>query len=149
MSNVNIGLELIHPYAKIPTYSHEGDAGADLSSTVDTLIMPGQYQIIPTGIRISMDSQFVGLIHPRSGLAAKHGITVLNSPGTIDSGYRGEIKVVLINLGTEAFQINIGDRVAQIVFQEYAKAHFLSFIVESETRQEKGFGSTGGYNGSL
>lgn len=149
MSNVNIGLELIHPEAKIPTYSHEGDAGADLYSVEYAVILPGDYQIIPTGIKISMDSYYVGLVHPRSGLAAKHGVTVLNAPGTIDSGYRGEIKVILVNHGSEPFRINVGDRIAQIVFQEYAKATFLSFIADSKSRQENGFGSTGGFNGAL
>lgn len=100
--------------------------------------------MVSTGISIAIPSGFVGLVHPRSGLAAKHGITIVNAPGTIDSGYRGEIMVCLLNTGSESVSFNVGDRIAQIVFQEYYEANFEQINQLPETlRGELGFGSSG------
>ncbi len=133
--------------AQIPQYANKGDAGADLYSHEDAIIYPGKFILIGTGIALAMPVRWVGLIHPRSGLAAKHGITVLNSPGTVDSGYRGEIKVNLINLSGNPFVVSKGDRIAQIVFQQYEQADFLEVDSLDDTiRGIGGHGSTGGFN---
>ncbi len=127
-----------------PTYSHPGDAGADLKSRETCLIQPGERAVLGTGVSIALPDGFVGLVHPRSGLAAKYGITVLNAPGTIDAGYRGEIQVTLLNTSNEAFQVNVGDRIAQLIVQEVFRA---SFVQVSELPQSHrgldGLGSTG------
>jgi len=129
----------------VPLYAHPGDAGADLRSTETILIPAGQRRTVKTGVSIALPSGYVALVHPRSGLAAKHGITVLNAPGTVDAGYRGEIAVTLLNTDSaEAFEVKRGDRIAQLVIQQVEKANFL--IVESlpgTHRGEAGFGSTG------
>lgn len=127
-----------------PMYALPGDAGCDLRSRVALVIEPGARALVPTGVRIAMPAGYVGLVHPRSGLAAKHGITVLNAPGTVDSGYRGEIMVTLLNTSRETFSVNIGDRIAQLVFQSYERAEFVSVseLPESQ-RAESGFGSSG------
>lgn len=130
-----------------PTYSNIGDAGADLRSRIDATIESGERMLIPTGVTLLLPPGLVGLIHPRSGLALKHGITVLNSPGTIDSGYRGEIGVVLYNTGKEPFKITALDRIAQLVIQPYVHASFASVTsspMDDQTfRGKDGFGSTG------
>lgn len=138
-----------HADAIAPSYAHEGDAGMDLSSVEDVIILPGGRTLVSTGIAMHILPGYVGLIHPRSGLAYKHGVTVLNTPGTIDSGYRGEIKINLINLGSKAFRVATGDRIAQIVFQEfiYMYPHEVSFL-EDSVRGTGGHGSTGGINAS-
>jgi|SRR3954462_12848301 len=135
--------------AVAPSYAHDGDAGMDLSSIEEVLILPGGRALIATGIAIQIQPGYVGLVHPRSGLAHKHGVTVLNSPGTVDSGYRGEVKVNLINLGTKAFRVAKGDRIAQIVFQQftYALPHEVPSL-EDSVRGENGHGSTGGIDAS-
>lgn len=128
----------------LPLYSQPGDAGADLRSRESVLIPAGERKTIPTGVSIAIPDNFVALVHPRSGLASKHGITVLNAPGTVDAGYRGEISVTLLNTGQEAFEISIGDRIAQIVFQRVEKAHFIRVAKLPEShRGDNGFGSTG------
>jgi dUTP pyrophosphatase len=145
-----VKIKKLHPEATIPTYAHKGDAGADLYSCEDVLLLPGRYKLISTGIAIAMSPSWVGLVHPRSGLAAKHGVTIVNAPGTVDSGYRGEIKVNLINLGQEAVQISKGDRIAQLVFQRFEQADFLEVDeLEITDRGENGFGSTGGLSGRI
>jgi dUTP pyrophosphatase len=132
------------PNGQQPVYSSEQAAGADLKSNEDVTIYPQDWYLVETGVYIEMPKGVVGLIHPRSGLAFKHGITVLNAPGTIDSDYRGEIKVMLYNASDEPFDINKGDRIAQIVFQQYLKAEFiLTDMLSSTERGEGGFGSTG------
>jgi len=129
----------------VPTYANVGDAGADLRSKVDVTIEPGERMLIPTGVRLVLFQGLVGLVHPRSGLALKHGITVLNSPGTIDSGYRGEISVLLYNSGKEPFSIAKYDRIAQLVIQPFVHASFVDVELSegSTSRGEDGFGSTG------
>ena len=127
----------------LPLYSQPGDAGADLRSRESVLIPAGERKTIPTGVSIAIPDNFVALVHPRSGLASKHGITVLNAPGTVDAGYRGEISVTLLNTGQEAFEISLGDRIAQIVFQRVEKAHFIRVAKLPEShRGDNGFGST-------
>jgi dUTP pyrophosphatase len=127
-----------------PMYAKPGDAGADLRSSVAVTIPAGSRLLVPTGISIALPDGYVGLVHPRSGLAAKHGITVLNTPGTIDAGYRGEIMVILYNSSEIDFEIAIGDRIAQLLIQEVQKAVFVAVekLPDSE-RGETGFGSSG------
>ena len=126
-------------------YAHAGDAGVDLRTTVAFDLKPFQRFLAPTGIAIAWPACYVGLVHPRSGLAVKQGISVVNAPGTIDAGYRGEIKVPIINLDPEnTAHFEPGDRIAQLVIQRYVEARF----VEAETlpdsdRSDRGFGSTG------
>jgi dUTP pyrophosphatase len=128
----------------IPSYARQGDAGADLKSTVLESIEPGERKLIPTGVSIALPENLVALVHPRSGLALKHGITVLNTPGTIDSGYRGEIAVILYNSSKVPFIVTPGDRIAQLVIQEFVSADFeLVEGLPSSERGEGGFGSTG------
>lgn len=128
----------------LPQYAKPGDAGADLRSTEDVLLAAGSRSLVKTGVRIAMPAGFVGLIHPRSGLAVKSGITVLNAPGTIDAGYRGEIMVPLLNTSSEDFQITRGDRIAQLVFQQVEIARFISVSeLPDSARGETGFGSSG------
>lgn len=127
-----------------PSYAKPGDAGADLKSTVDHVLAAGERALIPTGIKIAMPDGYVGLVHPRSGLAVKHGITVLNAPGTIDAGYRGEVMVPLLNTSNEDFSISRGDRIAQLVFQRVEIANFIPVQnLPESSRGETGFGSSG------
>lgn len=129
----------------LPQYAIQGDAGMDVFSSIDCNIAPGDRAVIPTGIAIALPEGFVAFAHPRSGLAAKHGISIVNAPGTIDSGYRGEIKIILINTDKhETFEVNRGDRIAQLVFQKFESAKF--FEVEQLPQSQRasgGFGSTG------
>ncbi len=133
--------------ALIPAYATDGDAGADLGSTVEVTLAPGERALVPTGVALALPPGFVGLVHPRSGLAARHGITIVNAPGTIDSGYRGEILVNLVNLDpVEPFTVHPGDRVAQLVVQEVASADFVEVdSLPASPRGETGHGSTGGF----
>jgi dUTP pyrophosphatase len=133
----------------VPAYAHPGDAGADLVAAEAVLLEPGQRAMVGTGVRIALPEGYVAFVVPRSGLAAKHGITVVNAPGTVDAGYRGEIKVILLNTDTtHAHQIAVGDRIAQLIVMPVPRARFIP--VESlpdSVRGEGGFGSTG-YQGS-
>jgi dUTP pyrophosphatase len=129
----------------LPTFAHPGDAGADLVSTEHLVLQPGERALVPTGISIALPANYVAYVMPRSGLAIRHGVTVLNAPGTIDAGYRGEIKVPLINLDPKIpFEINRLDRIAQLTIQELAQVKFVAAdqLPESQ-RGEGGFGSTG------
>lgn len=129
----------------MPRFAHPGDAGADLVSTEQVVLAPGARTLVPTGISIALPAGCVAYVMPRSGLAIKHGITVLNAPGTIDAGYRGEIKVPLINLDpTNSFTINRLDRIAQLTIQQLAEVEFvLATELPGSHRGEGGFGSTG------
>jgi len=129
----------------VPFYATEGASGCDLRSSVDMSVQAGQRELIPTGLKIEIPTGFEGQVRPRSGLAAKHGITVLNSPGTIDSDYRGEIKVILLNTSDQDFIINKGDRIAQLVFSQVFRAIFerANELLKTD-RGAGGFGSTGG-----
>jgi dUTP pyrophosphatase len=131
----------------LPSYAHPGDAGADLVTTVDVVLAPGERAIVPTGIRIALPEGYVALVHPRSGLAARAGLSVVNAPGTVDAGYRGEIKVVLINTDpTETLTLCRGDRIAQLVFQQVERARFIEVdLLPGSDRGAGGYGSTGGF----
>lgn len=135
------------PGASVPAYAHIGDAGADLCSTESVTLGPGERALVATGVRIALPLGYAAFVHPRSGLAARAGVTVLNAPGTIDAGYRGEIKVPLINLDPrEGHDIAPGDRIAQLVVQRVVRAEFRVVDALEETiRGEGGFGSTGGF----
>lgn len=132
----------------LPTYSHPGDAGADLTTTVDVSLAPGERAMVPTGISLAVPEGYVALVHPRSGLAARCGISIVNSPGTVDSGYRGEIKVLLINLDpSQSVLLSTGDRIAQLVIQQVERAEFVAVDrLPASSRGEGGYGSTGGFN---
>ena len=129
-----------------PSYAHKGDAGLDLRSRIDAIVPAGGHVLVPTGLAAAIPVGYAGFIHPRSGLAAKHGITVLNAPGTIDAGYRGEIGVILRNTSNEAFQVHRADRIAQLVFQQVVTPD-LEWVtsLDDTTRGEGGFGSSGGF----
>lgn len=129
----------------IPSYAHLTDAGADLVSVEDVVLQPGQRMLISTGIAIAIPRGFVGLVHPRSGLAVKNGVALVNSPGTIDSGYRGEIKVCLINLDpSEAVTLPARSRIAQLLIQRVEHANFVEVEELGDSdRGTGGFGSTG------
>ncbi|WP_172824654.1 MULTISPECIES: dUTP diphosphatase [Microbacterium] len=131
--------------AHVPVYAHPGDAGADLVSTEQVRLAPGQRALIGTGVRIALPDGYVAFVVPRSGLAAKHGITVVNSPGTVDAGYRGEIKVTLLNTdAAEPFDIAPGDRIAQLIVMPVSRATFLPVdALPDSVRGDGGFGSTG------
>jgi dUTP pyrophosphatase len=130
--------------AHLPTYAKDGDAGADLYSLHAVNLLPGEYRLVPTGIAMAIPNGYVGLIHPRSGLAAKHGITVLNAPGTIDAGYRGEIKVLLVNHSEEIYNISRAERIAQLVIQKVENVFFEPVDeLDATERGVGGFGSTG------
>jgi dUTP pyrophosphatase len=144
---VNVALRLLDSELPAPAYAHPGDAGADLVAAATVKIAPGERALVPTGVAIALPDGYVGLVHPRSGLAARLGVTVLNAPGTVDSGYRGEILVNLINHDRNAVAvINRGDRIAQLVVQrvERASFHLVAELPES-VRGAGGHGSTGGH----
>lgn len=129
----------------LPSYAHPGDAGADLHTTVDVTLAPGERALVPTGLSIALPDGYVALVHPRSGLAARHGVSIVNAPGTVDAGYRGEIKVLLINLDpVEAVTLARGDRIAQLVVQRFERARFVEVgVLPDSSRGAGGYGSTG------
>ncbi len=131
----------------LPAYAHPGDAGADLQSTVEVTLAPGERALVPTGISIALPPGFVALIHPRSGLASRHGVSIVNTPGTVDAGYRGEIKVLLVNHDRDApVTLRRGDRIAQLVIQRYERARFVEVErLPASRRGAGGYGSTGGF----
>lgn len=144
---IEIAIAKLHPAATIPDYAHLGDAGADLTSVEAVTLAPGARALVGTGIAIALPLGYVGLVHPRSGLAARSGLTIVNAPGTVDAGYRGEIKVCLLNTDPEkAIQIAVGDRIAQLVVQEVAQAKFklVEDLPDNTERGAGGHGSTGG-----
>lgn len=145
MSEIEIKFVLLHELAEPPRYAHPGDAGADLSCVEGVTLAPGERALVPTGLAIALPEGYVGLVHPRSGLAFKHGIGIVNTPGTIDSGYRGELKICLINLDkTETVQLHAGSRIAQLVIQKVSTAQFIQVAgLEITPRNDQGFGSTG------
>jgi deoxyuridine 5''-triphosphate nucleotidohydrolase (dut) len=140
-------LQLLDPELPEPAYAHPGDAGADLVARTDVLLGPGERALVPTGVAIALPDGYVALVHPRSGLATKHGITIVNAPGTVDAGYRGEIMVTLLNTDREeAFQVHRGDRIAQLVIQKVSRARFVrAEKLPGSHRGEGGFGSSGGW----
>lgn len=133
-----------------PVYAHPGDAGADLVSAEALRLEPGQRALVGTGVRIALPDGFAAFVVPRSGLAAKHGITIVNSPGTVDAGYRGEIKVSLLNTdATSPYDIAVGDRIAQLIVMPVTRATFVPVEeLPASHRGEGGFGSTGYQTGA-
>lgn len=130
--------------ARLPAYAHEDDAGMDLRTVEALALAPGERAAAPTGLAIELEAGHVGLVHPRSGLARRHGLTVANAPGTVDAGYRGEVQVLLVNLGAEPVELAAGDRVAQLVVQRVSRAEVVEVdALEGSARGAGGFGSTG------
>lgn len=146
-SRVDIALKMLDPDLPVPSYAHEGDAGADLCAREDVTLAPGQRALVPTGVSLALPLGYVGLIHPRSGLATKHGLTVVNAPGTVDAGYRGELKVTLLNTDAATpIVLKRGDRIAQLVIQKVERAQFIQVQdLDGSARGAGGFGSTGGF----
>jgi dUTP pyrophosphatase len=150
VSSVQVLLSRIDPGVPAPAYARPGDAGADLVTTSDVILGPGERVVVGTGIAIALPPGFAGFVHPRSGLAARAGLSVVNTPGTIDSGYRGEIRVCLINHDlSEPIKLVRGDRIAQLVVQRVEHAEFVEVpdvaAVEPSDRGAGGYGSTGGH----
>ena len=145
MAQVQVLITRIDPTVPLPCYAKGGDAGADLTTTIDLTIAPGQRMLVPTGIAIALPPGYVALVHPRSGLAIKHGLTLLNTPGTVDAGYRGEVQCILINHDPqESFSLKRGDRIAQLVIQKVEQVDFIEVSqLPGSGRGPGGFGSTG------
>ncbi|TDE55950.1 dUTP diphosphatase [Nonomuraea mesophila] len=149
MTNAGAGPEvLIHRLddgLPMPSYAHPGDAGADLYAVRDVELMPGERAVVGTGVAIALPDGYAAFVHPRSGLASRHGVTLVNAPGTVDAGYRGEIKVTLINTDAkEPFRLQRGDRMAQLVVQRVERAAFYEVRrLPGSVRGANGFGSTG------
>jgi dUTP pyrophosphatase len=146
-SGVDVLITRLDADVPLPAYAHPGDAGADLVTTVDVHLEPGERALVPTGVAIALPDGFVALVHPRSGLAARFGVSIVNAPGTVDAGYRGEIKVLLVNLDPrDAVDLRRGDRVAQLVVQQVEKARFVEVDrLPGSARGGGGYGSTGGF----
>lgn len=144
---LNVLLTRLDPDLPMPSYAHPGDAGADLVSAVDFTLGPGERALVPTGMALALPEGYVALVHPRSGLAARHGLSIVNTPGTIDAGYRGEIQVLLINHDrTHSVRLRRGDRIAQLVFQRFERADFVEVTaLPASVRGAGGYGSTGGF----
>lgn len=136
----------LDPGLPLPTYAHPGDAGADLCTAVDLELAPGQRATVPTGIALALPDGYAAFVQPRSGLASRHGVTVVNSPGTVDAGYRGEVLATLINLDPRApVRLRRGDRIAQLVVQRVERAAFTPVaVLPASVRGSGGHGSTGG-----
>ena len=140
-------MQRLDPELPLPAYAHPGDAGADLLTTVDVTLAPGERALVPTGIAIALPEGYAAFVHPRSGLAARHGLSIVNTPGTIDAGYRGEIKVMLVNHDPrEPIELRRGDRIAQLVVQRVEMAGFREVAeLPDSVRGVGGYGSTGGF----
>lgn len=151
VERVQVLLQRLDPGVPAPRYAHPGDAGADLACTQDVTLAPGERALVGTGVAIAMPAGWVALVHPRSGLAARHGVTIVNAPGTVDAGYRGEIKVCLLNTDqTTPVHLRRGDLIAQLVLQRVASADFVEVDeLPASDRGEGGHGSTGGIQGWL
>jgi dUTP pyrophosphatase len=149
--DLDIAVVRLAPDLPLPSYAHPGDAGADLHTTVDVHLAPGERALVPTGIGIALPDGYVALVHPRSGLAARHGLSIVNTPGTIDAGYRGEIKVLLINHDPVApIELRRGDRIAQLVIQRFERVAFVDVeALPGSVRGDGGYGSTGGFGTSV
>jgi dUTP pyrophosphatase len=141
----------LDPDVPLPSYAHPGDAGADLVTTVDVRLGPGERALVPTGVAMALPDGYVGLVHPRSGLAARHGLSIVNAPGTVDAGYRGEVQVLLVNLDPRTpVQLSRGDRIAQLVVQRVERARFVEVDrLPGSARGDGGYGSTGGLAAGL
>jgi len=146
-TTLDVQLKMLDPGLEPPSYAHPGDAGADLRTREDLTLEPGERRLVPTGVAIALPEGFVALVHPRSGLATRHGLTVVNAPGTVDAGYRGEIAVTLLNTDARTpIVLRRGDRVAQLVIQRVEHAAFVPVQeLPDSVRGSGGFGSTGGF----
>ena len=134
----------VHPDAVLPSYAHPSDAGMDVRSVEDATLAPGKRALVHTGLVMLLPPMYEAQVRPRSGLALKSGVTVLNTPGTIDSGYRGEVGVILINLGETEFQVRKGDKIAQLVIAPVTQPDVAEvFEIDETDRGSSGFGSTG------
>jgi dUTP pyrophosphatase len=144
---VEVLVRRLDPALPLPAYAQPLDAGADLVTATDVTLAPGERAIVGTGVSIALPAGYAGFVHPRSGLAARHGLSVVNAPGTVDAGYRGEIKVILINTDrTESIRLSRGDRIAQLVVQRVEHASFREVDeLPASSRGAGGFGSTGGF----
>ena len=143
--SVKVLITRLDPELPLPQYAKGGDAGADIVSRIDITLQPGERALVPTGISIALPDGYVALVHPRSGLAIKHGVTMVNAPGTVDAGYRGELQIILINHDRhESVSFKRGDRIAQLVIQKVERAEFIEVqSLPGSGRGSDGFGSTG------
>ena len=142
--DIELQVQRLDPRAILPSYAHPGDAGLDLAALDPVRLGPRERAAVATGLAIAVPEGWVGLVHPRSGLARRHGLTVANAPGTIDAGYRGEVQVVLINLGEDIVEIAAGDRIAQLLLQQVGSARIVEARdLDQTARGVGGFGSTG------
>jgi dUTP pyrophosphatase len=148
---VDVLITRLDPDVPLPSYARHDDAGADLAAAEDVDLAPGERALVRTGVAIALPAGYAAFVHPRSGLAARHGITVVNAPGTIDAGYRGEIKVILLNTDpVRPVSFRRGDRIAQLVVQRVEHVTFCEVAaLPGSARAEGGFGSTGGHSGGL
>ena len=147
ISPLDVLIIRLDPGVPLPAYARSGDAGADLFAAEDVDLAPGERALVRTGVAIALPEGYAGFVHPRSGLAARHGVTLVNAPGTIDAGYRGEIKVILLNTDlARAVSLRRGDRIAQLVVQRVENVTFREVPALPESaRGDNGFGSTGGH----
>lgn len=147
---VDVLLRRLDPELPVPAYAHPGDAGADLYAAVDVDLLPGERRLVPTGVAIALPDGYAAFVHPRSGLAARHGVSIVNAPGTVDAGYRGEIAVCLVNLDPAVpVHLTRGDRIAQLVIQRVERAVFHEVaLLPGSARGDGGHGSTGGMTGA-
>lgn len=142
--HLELAVTRLDPSVPLPRYAHEGDAGLDLAAAAPVELAPGERAAVPTGLRLAIPPGWVGLVHPRSGLARRHGVTLVNAPGTIDAGYRGEVQVLMINLGDETVHLEAGDRIAQLLLQQVGHARIIEVDdLDATSRGDGGFGSTG------
>lgn len=146
-AGVDVLIRRLDPELPLPTYAHPGDAGADLVTAVDVRLDPGQRETVPTGVALALPDGYAAFVHPRSGLAARLGVTLVNAPGTVDAGYRGEIHVTLLNTDTrEPVALRRGDRIAQLIVQRVERAVFHEVTrLPGSARGDGGHGSTGGF----
>ena len=146
MSQLQVLITRLDPSIPLPSYAKGGDAGADIVSRIDITLQPGERALVPTGISIALPDGYVALVHPRSGLAIKHGVTMVNAPGTVDAGFRGELQIILINHDPKSpISFKRGDRIAQLVIQQVERAEFVEVnSLPGSDRGSGGFGSTGG-----
>jgi dUTP pyrophosphatase len=144
---VQVNIVRLDPELPLPSYAHPGDAGADLVAREDITLQPGERRLVPTGIALALPDGYVGLVHPRSGLAHRNGLSIVNAPGTIDAGYRGEVQVCLVNLDPATpIELRRGDRIAQLVIQQFETAAFVEVDqLPDSSRGAGGYGSTGGF----
>ena len=142
---MQIRIQRTHPQAILPTYAHgpAEDAGMDLHAVEDVTLEPGVARFVPTGLTLEVPPGYEAQVRPRSGLALKHAITIPNAPGTIDPGYRGEVRVIMLNLGRDAYTVHAGDRIAQMIVTRYEAVEWLEGSLADSTRGAGGFGSSG------